>query len=516
MAVTAADDLHVVSPATLEAVASVPRTRPDDVPALVAAARRAQAVWRETPLRERASALRGVARLVLERSDAIADTVVAETAKPRLEAVTSEVFPALDSLAWLAHHAPRVLAARRVSLRQPHLLHKRAWIRHDPLGVVGVIAPWNFPFGIPFTQIAFAVAAGNGVVLKPSELTPASGALAASVFAAAELPEGLVQLAQGDGAVGAAVVTAGVDKVVFTGSTDVGRRVAVAAAERLVPVTLELGGKDPMVVLDDADLARTVAGALWAAFTNCGQVCAGVERVVVESPLYEPFVEELARRARELRLGEDVGPLISEEQRARVDALVADAVGRGARVLAGGRAPERAGWWYEPTVLADVPDDARIEREETFGPVVTVRRAGDENGAVAAANAGAYALGASVWTRDPERAARVSRRLRAGIVWHNDHAYSYAATQASWGGRGASGFGRTHSTHGLYDVTAPTFVDRDRGRLSSPWWFPYDVGAAAAFSGALAALYAPTRRERAAAAWRSRSSLVAVARRAFR
>jgi len=272
-------------------------------------------------------------------------------------------------------------------------------------------------------------------------------------------------------------------------------------------VTLELGGKDPMLVLDDADLARAVDGALWGSFMNCGQVCSGVERIYVQGALYEPFVEELARRARVLELG----PLISEEQRDRVAALVDEAVAGGARVLTGARAPERGGWFYEPTVLVDVPVTARLERDETFGPVVTVARVSDDEEAIAAANDNAFGLGASVWTKDGERAHRVAARLRAGTVWHNDHAYSYAASQATWGGRGESGFGRTHSKLGLYDLTAPKFVDSDSGRVPVPWWFPYDDKAANAFRGALGPLYAPGLRERIHAVWRERRALLALA-----
>jgi acyl-CoA reductase-like NAD-dependent aldehyde dehydrogenase len=503
MAMTASGELPVVNPATLEVVGSVATTSPAAVPGLVAEA----ALVPELPLAERAALLARVAALVSERRDEIADTVVAETAKPRLEAITTELFPALDALAWLERNAPKLLAPERVAYPQLHLKHKRARLLYEPLGVVGVIAPWNFPFAIPFTQAAYAVAAGNAVVLKPSELTPLSGALVERLFAAAGAPPNFVRVAQGDGEVGAALVRApGLNKVLFTGSSEVGALVASAAGERLVPVTLELGGKDPMVVLDDADLARSVDGALWASFFNCGQVCSGVERIYVEGTLYEPFVEELARRARDLELG----PLISHSQLERVDGLVADALARGARALVGGSAPEGVGWFFEPTVLVDVPADAAIERSEIFGPVVTVQRVTDEAGAVRAANAGVYGLGASVWTRNAERAARVARKLRAGSVWHNDHAYSYAAAQAAWGGRGASGFGRTHSKHGLYDLTSPKFVDRDAGRIPVPWWFPYDDQATAGLTAALGVLYGSSR---LSTAWRERRALLALAKR---
>ncbi|HEY6961151.1 MAG TPA: aldehyde dehydrogenase family protein [Gaiellaceae bacterium] len=507
MAVAAQGALRVVNPATLELVATVPATEPAHVQELVAEARIAQERWAEASLDDRRELLVRLAEVTLARVDEIADTVVSETAKPRTEAFTTELYPALDTAVWLARNATRLLRPERVRYRQLHLLHKRARIEYEPLGVVGVIAPWNFPFAIPFTQTAFAVAAGNAVVLKPSELTPLSGALVEELFRAAGAPAGLVRVAQGDGTVGEAVVRAhGLGKVVFTGSAEVGRVVAAEAGSRLVPVTLELGGKDPMLVLDDADLARAVDGALWASFLNCGQVCSGVERIYVDRALYEPFAEELARRAHEA----EIGPLISAEQRAKVAELVDDAVVRGARLLGGGRAPERTGWFFEPTVLADVPADARIQHEETFGPVVTVEPVADEHDAVRRANDTAYGLGASVWTRDAARAARVARRLRAGTVWHNDHAYSYAAAQATWGGRGESGFGRTHSKHGLYDLTAPKFVDSDSGRMKTVWWYPYDDRTADAFRAGLQLIYG---RHKLRTAWHERRNLAAMVRR---
>jgi acyl-CoA reductase-like NAD-dependent aldehyde dehydrogenase len=507
MAVAATGELRVVNPATLELVGTVLTTDPSAVQEIVSEAKLAQEAWGETPLADRCAFLVRVAETVLERADEIADSVVAETGKPRVEAFTTELFPALDALVWLAKQAPKLLAPERVGYPQLQLKHKRASLHYEPIGVVGVIAPWNFPFAIPFTQTAYALAAGNAVVLKPSELTPLSGALVAQLFAEAGGP---VRVAQGDGAVGEALVEArGLGKVLFTGSAEVGRLVAASAGKRLVPVTLELGGKDPMIVLDDADLARAVDGALWGSFMNCGQVCSGVERIYVQGALYEPFVEELARKSREL----DLGPLISEEQRDKVTALVDDAVERGARVLAGARSPERTGWFYEPTVLVDVPHDARIEHDETFGPVVTVSRVTDDDAAIRAANDSAFALGASVWTRDAARAQRAAHGLRAGTVWHNDHAYSYASSQATWGGRGESGFGRTHSKHGLYDLTSPKFVDHDSGRMPVPWWFPYDEHAADAFRGVLGVLYSDGLPARARAAWRERRALLALAKR---
>jgi succinate-semialdehyde dehydrogenase/glutarate-semialdehyde dehydrogenase len=308
----------------------------------------------------------------------------------------------------------------------------------------------------------------------------------------------------------------GLAKAVFTGSADVGRRVAAAAGESLVPVVLELGGKDPMLVLDDANLRRAIDAAAWGAFLNAGQTCSGIERIYVDGRLYDRFVDGLARRAMKLRIGVDIGPLISERQRGKVEELVHDAVRRGASVRVGGRAVERRGWFFEPTVLVGVPRDARIEHEEVFGPVVAVAKVDNDDEAVRAANDSRYGLSASVWTADAERAARVARRLEVGSVWHNDVAYSYGAAQAPWGGRKQSGFGRTHSKHGLYELSAIKFVDRDRGLVPVPWWFPYNDRAAAACRAALPVLYRHDPRARAAAAWRHRRGLLTAALRYLR
>src|SRR3954471_8953277 len=301
MAVTAPGELRVVNPATLEVVGTVATIDPRAVQDVVADASAAAEPWASSSPGERRGLLRRVGDAVLDRADEIAEVVVSETGKPRTEAFTTELFPALDAIAWLTRHAAQVLAPERLRYPQLHMLHKRGSLRYEPLGVVGVISPWNFPFAIPFTQVAYALAAGNAVVLKPSELTPLSGALVAELFADAP-----VFLAQGDGAVGAALVESrGLAKVVFTGSAEVGRVVAAAAGERLIPVTLELGGKDAMLVLDDADIDRAVDGALWGSFFNAGQVCSGVERILVHERVYDPFVESLVRRTRELRVGQD-------------------------------------------------------------------------------------------------------------------------------------------------------------------------------------------------------------------
>jgi acyl-CoA reductase-like NAD-dependent aldehyde dehydrogenase len=506
-------ELQPVNPATLEQVGSVRISKPEEVAEAVADARLAAELWAQSSFAERRAVLGQVAEAVLDQAGEIAATVTAETGKPLAESYTAELFVGLDNLIWAASNADRVLRPERLRYPQPHLRHKRGWLLYEPLGVVALISPWNFPFGIPFTQAAFAVAAGNAVVVKPSELTPLSGAWLRRLF-----PNGLVSVVQGGAEVGEALVRApGTAKVVFTGSGETGRRVASLAAERLRPVTLELGGKDPMLVFEDADLDRAVAGALWGAFANCGQVCSGVERIYVARPLQEAFVEELARRARELRIGRDLGPLISEDARTRVEELVEDAVTRGAEVQLGAARPEvdMPGWFYDPTILTGVEREARIEREEIFGPVVTVAPFGDEDEALRLANGSSFGLGASVWTRDLDRARRVARRLEAGSVWTNDVSYSYGTGQASWGGTKESGYGRTHSQHGLYELSHVKFTDLDRGRVPVPWWFPYDEGVLEGFRGMAGLLYGEGLGRRLGSAWRHRRGLLALGRRYF-
>jgi acyl-CoA reductase-like NAD-dependent aldehyde dehydrogenase len=479
-----------------------------DVQRAVDEAVRAAEAWRASPLKKRARVLREAVRVVLGRADEIAATVSAETGKPRTEAISHDLFPALDHAAWLGHNVEKVLRPRRIRYSQPHLLHKRAWETYEPYGVVAVISPWNVPFAIPFTSVATAIAAGNAVVLKPSELTPASGEWVRRVLEEAGAPGGLVSIVHGEGPVGEALVAQPrVAKVFFTGSVVVGRRVAAAAGARGCPVVLELGGKDAFVVFADADLDRAVDGALFAAFTGAGQVCVSAERIYVEQPVYDEFVRRLVSGAEALRPHEEISPLITERQRAKIDALVAES---GGEVLTGGRAGD--GTFFEPTVIIGPAPDAAIQREEIFGPAVTVHPFESEDEAVDRANSSEFALGASVWTGDMRRARRVARRIEAGMVWVNDFGYSYGTGQASWGGAKSSGFGRSLSRHGLLECVQVKLVDQDRGRLRPAWWYPYDDRTATALRNGLDVLYGD---RRAGAAWRHRRDLLHLAKRAL-
>ena len=504
--------MRSVNPATLDVVWEAPVAGADEIALAVGAAGAAQRAWRRTTATERRRRFDALLETLLDRADEIASTVTAETGKPLVESYSAELFVAAESARWIGRNADKVLGVER--LRTPRLIaFKRGRVVNEPLGVVGVISPWNFPFGVPFTQVAAVAAMGNAAVLKPSELTPLSGELVAKVFRDAGYPPDLVRVVHGAGETGAAVVEAeDVAKIIFTGSADTGRAVAGAAAPLLRPVTLELGGKDPMLVFADCDFERALAGALWGSFANCGQVCSGAERIYVERSLYDPFTDALSSAAHALRIGPgddpdvDLGPLITERQRDRVEELVDDATANGAEARTGGRRPETGlpGWFYEPTVLSGERIEARVAEEELFGPVVTVEPFAGEAEAVALANSSTYALGASIWTGDGGRARRIASGIDAGSVWTNDIAYSYYFAQAPWGGRKSSGYGRTHGLQGLRALVSPKYVDFDSGRVSVPWWYPYGRASVEGLKGGLELLYrkGPAARGRGAAARR--------------
>ena len=473
-----ADWLVSTNPATGAEVGRVRITPPEQVAAVVKRAREAQLAWGTTPARDRAAVFVRVARVLYDRMDAVASRISEEQGKPRLEALLHDVSTAIEHALWCASDVPKLIAPERV--RSPQLAYraKRHVLLYQPIGVVGIISPWNFPFGIPFSEVAIALACGNAVVLKPSELTPLAAEEIAAAFRDAGLPEHVLQVIHGDGRTGGALVAAGVDKIFFTGSVATGRAVMRAAAEAPAPVVLELGGKDPMIVLDDADVDLAARGAVWGAFANAGQVCASVERAYVHESLAGDFVDRVVTQAQSLRVGAcdepdvDVGPLISDRQFAIVKDLVDDAVAGGARLLTGGP-DKRGGRFFRPTVLVDVRPEMRIMREEIFGPVLPILTVRDEEEALAAANHSEFGLSASVWTRSKRRALRLAERLHAGSVWVNDHMYSHNAPQLPWGGVKSSGFGRSHSKHGVYECVHIKMVGADSGRMPRPYYFPY-------------------------------------------
>lgn len=478
-------------PATGEELGRVRVSTDEEVAQAVAQAREAQVDWAQLSFKERGRIIMRARKLVLGEMEQLARLISRETGKPLVEAISMEITPTLDLMQFFARRTARLLRSERIDIGQYGLMGRTSRIIYKPLGVVGIISPWNFPWAIPLGEVVMALMAGNSVVLKPSELTPLTGLKIKEVFARAGLPDGLLHVLSGDGRTGAALVEARVDKIMFTGSVATGRRVAEAAAHHLIPVVLELGGKDPMIVLEDADLGQAARAAVWGAFANSGQACASVERLYVEERVAPEFIERLLVETRALRqnigTGEDtdIGAMSSERQLAIVEEHVKDALMRGSRALVGGRrAPGLSGSFYQPTVLTGVDHTMMVMREETFGPVLPVMTFRTEEEALALANDSVFGLTASVWTKNIARGRRLAERLEAGTVMVNEVLYTHGIAQTPWGGVKQSGLGRTHGRLGLLELVAPQHIHVNRlGRIADFWWFGYTPQAAQLFRG---------------------------------
>jgi succinate-semialdehyde dehydrogenase/glutarate-semialdehyde dehydrogenase len=479
----------VTAPFTGRPLVEMPLSDADDVAAAASRARAAQPAWAATPLADRAAVLLAFHDRVLDRQGEILDLIQLECGKARLSAV-EEVADVVQLARHYGRRATRYLAARRVPGLVP-VLSTIHVLRH-PVGLVGVVAPFNYPFTLSVGDALPALVAGNAVLLKPDTQTALSALWGIAELEAAGLPAGLVQVVVGDGAVGAAVVST-VDHVVFTGSTATGREVAAQAGRRLIGATLELGGKNPLYVADDVDVEVAAEGAVRACFAGSGQLCVSVERLYVHERVAEEFLAAFVRRTRALTLGAaldftaDVGSLTSAAQLAKVAAHVADAVDRGATVLTGGRArPDVGPLFYEPTVLADVPREAALTHEETFGPVVSVHRVRSDDEAVAAMNDTRFGLNASVWTRSTARGGVLAARVEAGTVNVNDgYVTAWAAVGAPQGGVKDSGVGARHGAESIAAVTRAQTVAVQRTAYGPRW-----AGRAGAGGLGLGRLYA--------------------------
>ena len=480
---------HVVvsrNPATLEVNDEVPEATPADVAAAVDAARAAQASWANRPIEERIAVLRRFRGLLLERKAEVAGTVSAETGKPLGEAIATELSPVLSTISFAVERGPGILE-EPIALGSFSATGKSTVVR-EPLGVVATITPWNYPFGIPGSEVVPILLAGNAVVLKPAEETTLTALLLRDLLYEAGLPSDAFAVVPGRGRVtGQALVDADVDFLSFTGSAEVGYELDESCARRGIPTCLELGGSDPAVVLADANLDLAADGILWARFSNAGQSCAAVKRLFVEESVEPELRELLVERVEALRVGgsEDasyeVGPLISEAAVEKVHSQVERSVEMGAEVLTGGGPIEgEAGHFYAPTVLSDVADDAPVLIEETFGPVLPIVPVADADEAVERANDTRYGLTGSVWTRDTDRGERLARRIEAGTVTVNEHLYTFGLHATPWGGYKDSGGDLSHGRWILEDVTRPKHVhvapgdaSLSSGRFKDLWWFPY-------------------------------------------
>ena len=449
----------------------------DEVRAAVERARRAQGAWGALSVRERVRRMRALRGLLVRRMDDVIAVVREETGKPAVEALGHEVMIVAGLIKAYEKRAPRVLRPKRVGTGI--LVNKRGTKTYEPYGVVGVISPWNFPFSMPGIPMVAALFAGNSVVIKPSEVTPRTGALLADLVREAipEHPE-LVQVVQGRGEAGAALVRAGVQKIAFIGSPATGRKILAGAAETLTPVVMELGANDVTIVCEDADLNRAAAGVVWGSMSNAGQVCMSVERALVPERIYDRFAAAVRREMEALRVGGgddvDVGRLIFPPQRAIIQRTVDDAVARGARVVLGGKVASEEGPVYAPTLILDATPEMALNTSETFGPVLPLVRVKDEDEAVRVANAGPFGLNASVWTKSREKGRRIASRLQAGMVMVDDVLINFGIPELPYGGVKQSGFGRMMGDEGLLEFAQVKAVADTRLALKRElFWFPY-------------------------------------------
>ena len=488
-----------IDPATGEVSEQLARTDPASLGEIIGRAREAQRCWSGVAMRRRSDLLRVLGDKMLAARDALADAVVRESGKPKVEALFADVFVALDSAQYFARRAPGLLWSEAVSHHSTPAKAKSGRLHYQPLGVIGVISSWNYPLAIPVSQVVAAVAAGNAVLCKTSEITPRCGAWIERLFLEAGFPQNLVTVLQGGSELGQALIDAKPDKLLFTGSVATGRHVAEACASRLIPTVLELGGKDPMLVLGDANLEVASSAAVWGSYTNCGQVCLSVERLLVERSVADHFTDLCVRKTQKLRLGHgadprtDVGPLIRPQQVERMRGLLEDAATRGAKILCGGRPrPDLGPSFFEPTVVTGVDSSMRLFAEETFGPILAIQPIGDAEEAVARANESPFALAASVWTGDPDRGQLLAHKLRAGAVMINDVISYFAIAEAPHGGSGWSGWGRTHGKAGLLEMVQPKYIDVDLvAGAEKPWWYRYGAGLSSAADAFLQFEFAP-------------------------
>jgi acyl-CoA reductase-like NAD-dependent aldehyde dehydrogenase len=496
--------IPVENPATGEIVTTVPDLDAQAIAELARRGREAQPIWEAYGFEGRGRVLRRMQKWVMDNADRIVRTIVSETGKTYEDAQLAEISYGGAAFGFWARHAEEYLADERVRTSSMLVKGRKLVVRYKPLGLIGVIGPWNYPLTNSFGDCVPALAAGNSVILKPSEITPLTSLLLAEGLAECGIPEGVFQVATGRGETGAALIEE-VDMIMFTGSTRTGRKVAEAAGRRLIPCSLELGGKDPMIVLADADLERAANVATYYSMQNSGQTCISIERAYVEAPVYDEFVAKVTDKVRALRQGRpdggpgtvEVGAMTFPPQLDIVEDHVQDAVAKGARVLTGGHRGSGDGLYFEPTVLVDVDHTMKIMQEETFGPTLPIMKVADAEEAVRLANDSPYGLAGSVFSRDTERGEQIARRVESGAVCVNDAIINFAALELPMGGVKASGLGSRHGAHGIrkYCSEQALLITPKLALKREPHFFPYSKRGTKMFGRLLKLLYGRGKRD---------------------
>ena len=471
-----------INPATLEKLGHVDNTDLARLPAMFAAARSAQAQWAQKSFAERATHIKKMRDYIVANAEELASIVARDNGKSRVDALATEVLPCALACNWYMKNAAKVLKPKSLGVSSILFFNKRSQVMHVPMGVVGIISPWNYPLSIPFGELVMGLMAGNAIMLKVAAQTPLVGKAIEAIVAAGELPVGLFHHVVGSGgAVSTAFFKHRIDKLFFTGSVATGKQLMAQAAENLTPLSLELGGNDPMIVLADADLERAANGAAWAGYQNAGQSCGGVARIYVDRRVHDQFVALLAEKTRKMRHGIDtdyeleMGAMTTHNQLKVVERHVQDALDKGAKIAAQSTAKGATpGYFFPATLLTNVHDDMLTMKEETFGPVMAVVPFDTEEEAILKANNSDLGLTSSVWTRDKAKGKAIAARLETGVTAINDHLYTHGLSETPWGGWKLSGIGRTHGAHGLAEMTHTKVINWDiLPAKRNLWWFPF-------------------------------------------
>ncbi|MDF1781407.1 MAG: aldehyde dehydrogenase family protein [Alcanivoracaceae bacterium] len=484
-----------INPANGENFFEIPETDLARIGELFEQAKSAQKVWAEKSFAQRAQHINKMRDYIVDNAEQLSKIVSQSNGKTLVDALATEVMPCALACSWYASNAKSVLKPKMRGGGNILFFNKRSQIVHVPIGVVGIISPWNYPLSIPFGEIIMGLMAGNAIMLKVAAATPAVGKLIEDIVAAGDLPKGLFSHVVGSGAkVATAMFENGIGKLFFTGSVNAGKQLMAQAASTLTPLSLELGGNDAMIVLADADLERATNGAIWGGFQNAGQSCGGVERIYVEEKIYEDFVRILSEKTRALRHGVgcnsfnvDIGSLTTEGQLRTVQQHMEDALGKGAKIAAQSHpVGEQNGLFHAATVLTDVTEDMLTMRDETFGPVVAVAKVKNAEEAIARANDSNLALTSSIWTKNISAGREMAARIEAGVTAINDHLYTHGLSETPWGGWKESGLGRTHGVEGLHEMTHVKVINWDMlPAKRNLWWHPHDEATYRALLNAL-------------------------------
>lgn len=475
------NNIKSINPATFEVIGEVRVTSKKQVEDALKRARQVQPEWHKIGYQKRASYIIKARDLMLADIDGLADLISQENGKPVSEAIAHDILPVLSLMTHFAKNTESILKKQSIDLGIWGLMGRKSMIEYYPFGVVGVISPWNFPLSIPIGEVSMALMAGNTVILKPSEYTSLIAVKIKEIFEKAAFPLNVFQLVIGDGQTGANLVEAGCDKIVFTGSVATGQKIMAGCAKQLIPVTLELGGKDPFIVFEDADLDVASSAAVWGAFCNSGQVCASVERVYVQEGIAKKFEELVVKKTKKIRQGPghlpdiDMGAMTVEMQLQKVKTQISEAQKSGAKILIGGKARDEKGYFFQPTILTQLDHSFSVVKDETFGPVLPLMQFKTENEAVKLANDSEYGLNAYIWTQNKGRAYRVASQIKAGTININESVFTHALPQTPWGGTKSSGIGRTHGKVGLLDLVQIRHIHENTRpkKHNYFWWYPY-------------------------------------------